>query len=78
VKAGLMKMGLLRRSDRIAAQWVADIEDAYVVYDAHRAEAVGRIQAWLKTQGIISTGRWGRWEYSAMEDAIWAGAEAVR
>jgi protoporphyrinogen oxidase len=77
VKAGLMKMGILRKSDKIAAEWVADIENAYVVYDAHRAESVGVIQDWLKSQGIISTGRWGNWEYAAMEDAIWQGAGAV-
>lgn len=78
VKAGLMRMGLLRRTDRIAAQWVADIEDAYVVYDAHRTRAVGLIQDWLRSQGILSTGRWGNWEYASMEDAIWQGAAAVR
>lgn len=78
VKAGLLKMGILRKSDRIAAQFVADIPDAYVVYDAHRTQAVGVIQAWLKSQGIISTGRWGNWEYAAMEDAIWQGADSVR
>jgi protoporphyrinogen oxidase len=77
VKAGLMKMGILRKSDKIAAEWVADIQDAYVVYDAHRTECVAIIQAWLKSQGIVSTGRWGNWEYAAMEDAIWQGADAV-
>ena len=77
VKAGLRRMGILRASDVIAAQWVADIEDAYVVYDSHRAASVDTIQAWLKERNIVSTGRWGRWEYAAMEDAIWQGAEAV-
>jgi protoporphyrinogen oxidase len=77
VKAGLRRMGILRASDAIAAQWVADIADAYVVYDSHRTESVDTIQAWLKERNIISTGRWGRWEYAAMEDAIWQGAEAV-
>ncbi|MGH7441335.1 MAG: protoporphyrinogen oxidase, partial [bacterium] len=77
VKAGLRTMGVLRPGDRIAAQWVADIEDAYVIYDDQRTPNVEVIQTWLRTQGIISTGRWGRWEYAAMEDAIWQGAEAV-
>ncbi len=77
VVRGLRSMGLLRPGDRIAAQWVADIRDAYVVYDADRGPSVGLIQAWLKSQGILSVGRWGRWEYSAMEDAIWQGVEAA-
>lgn len=78
VKAGLRSMGILRPGDRIAAQWVADIADAYVVYDAHRGASVAVIQAWLREQGIVSTGRWGNWEYAAMEDAIWQGAAAVK
>jgi len=78
VKEGLRRMGILRRGDRIAAEWVADIRDAYVVYDAHRSPSVAAIQDWLRGQGITSTGRWGRWEYAAMEDAIWQGAEAAR
>ena len=77
VKAGLRQMGLLRAGDKIAAQWVADIENAYVVYDAHRSASVNTIQAWLREQDIISTGRWGNWEYAAMEDAIWQGAAAI-
>lgn len=78
VKAGLRRMGILRANDRIAAQWIADIEDAYVVYDAHRADSVATIQDWLRSKSIESTGRWGRWEYAAMEDAIWQGADAAR
>ena len=77
VKRGLTRMGLLRPDDRIAAQWVADIRNAYVTYDAHRGRSVGLIQDWLKQQGIHSVGRWGNWEYAAMEDAIWQGAASV-
>ena len=76
-RQGLLDMGLLKPSDRIAATFVADIPHAYVVYDSHRADAVAEIQAYLRENSIISTGRWGSWEYSAMEDAIWEGADAV-
>jgi hypothetical protein len=72
-----MQMGILKKSDQIAAQWVADIPGAYVVYDAWRGESVAMIQKYLRSLDIISTGRWGNWEYAAMEDAIWQGAEAV-
>lgn len=78
VRRGLERMGILRRDERVDVEWVADIADAYVTYDVHRSEAVARIQDWLRSKGILSVGRWGRWEYSAMEDAIWQGAEAVR
>ncbi len=77
MREGLIKMGILRRSDKIAAQWVADIPAAYVVYDSHRSQAVATIQSWLRENKVSSIGRWGNWEYAAMEDAIWQGAEAV-
>jgi protoporphyrinogen oxidase len=77
VREGLIKMGILRKGDVIAAQWVADIPAAYVVYDSHRTENVNIIQSFLRENHVISTGRWGNWEYAAMEDAIWQGAEAV-
>ena len=77
VREGLLKMGILRKSDKIAAEFIADIPAAYVVYDSHRSESVATIQSYLRENGILSTGRWGNWEYAAMEDAIWQGAEAV-
>jgi protoporphyrinogen oxidase len=77
VREGLIKMGILRRSDSIAATFVADIPSAYVVYDVHRRPSVDSIQSYLREKGILSTGRWGNWEYAAMEDAIWQGAAAV-
>jgi protoporphyrinogen oxidase len=77
VRRGLIEMGILRSSDKIAAMFVADIKNAYVVYDAHRADAVAKIQDYCRSQSIASTGRWGNWEYAAMEDAIWQGEAAL-
>jgi protoporphyrinogen oxidase len=77
VRAGLIEMGILRKSDTIAAQFVADIKNAYVVYDAHRSDAVATIQDYYRSRNIASTGRWGNWEYAAMEDAIWQGEAAI-
>lgn len=74
---GLKDMGILRASDRIAARFIADIPNAYVIYDRHRTAAVKEIQAYLSENRIISTGRWGAWVYGSMEDAIWQGAEAA-
>ncbi len=78
VRQGLIKMGILRKSDKIAATFVADIKNAYVVYDAHRTQAVDTIQSYYRSQGIISTGRWGNWEYASMEDALWQGEAALK
>ena len=77
VLSGLLQMKLLRRSDRIAAVFEARMKNAYVVYDSHRSCSVNTIQSWLREQDIISTGRWGNWEYGSMEDAIWQGISAA-
>ena len=77
VLKGLRSMGLLKTGEKPAASWVAEIKDAYVQYDVHREKAVETILTWLNKQNIHSVGRWGRWEYSSMEDAIWQGAQAA-
>ena len=33
--------------------------------------------AYLEHHGIFSVGRYGAWEYSAMEDALWHGRQAA-
>ena len=33
---------------------------------------------WLKSQQVLSCGRYGNWEYSAMEDALIHGKKAAR
>lgn len=78
VRRGLIDMGVLRAADRIAATWVADIPEAYVVHDSHRAASLKTVQGHLRENRVISTGRWGAWEYGSMEDAIWQGIGAAR
>ena len=51
------------------------IPDAYCIYDFERTKTVNSILADLKKMDIESVGRYGRWEYSAMEDAILQGME---
>jgi len=56
----------------------AIIPHAYSIYDRQRTAIVNQLQAELKKLDIISTGRFGRWEYSAMEDAIVYGRNLAR
>ncbi len=51
---------------------------AYVIYDRHRARWVPKILDYLERRDIFSIGRYGRWEYSTMEDALKQGGDAVR
>jgi hypothetical protein len=44
--------------------------------DSSRSRKV--LISWLEQQGIYTAGRYGRWEYAAMENAIIQGITAAR
>lgn len=76
---GLKHMGCLRSRRDVAAEWLLDVPCAYVTHDAHHARATAAIHRFLARHHIVATGRYGRWEYSSMEDAIRHGrATAAR
>lgn len=78
---GLQRCGILTAADQILVSDVVRIDCAYVLYDLHRTQALNTIQPYLRQQRIYAVGRYGAWEYSAMEDAILAGkqiAETLR
>jgi len=53
------------------------LKDAYVIFDAYRDRVVPEIERDLEKMGVLLAGRWGRWEYSSMEDAIRQGFAAA-
>lgn len=69
---------LLKEGDEIVTTHTMNIPCAYVIYDQKRTQILPRIKEYLKHHNIISVGRYGSWEYSAMEDAIFQGMEAAR
>jgi protoporphyrinogen oxidase len=70
---GLCRSGILRDTDEILVCDIVRIDCAYVHYDLNRAQALATIFPYLEQHQIHSTGRYGSWEYSSMEDAILAG-----
>jgi protoporphyrinogen oxidase len=54
------------------------LDFAYVIYDQSYATSLAVIRSFLCEARIISTGRYGGWNYSAMEDALRFGEEAAR
>lgn len=70
---GLIKASILKKDDEIAVKDVIDIRYAYTIYDFHRQKAVPIIQKYLEEKGIFSIGRYGAWEHTSMEDAIYQG-----
>ena len=74
---GLMDMNILRNKKDIVVKYPMVLKDAYVIYNKEREKAVPEITAALEDKGIYLAGRWGKWEYSSMEDAVLEGFEAA-
>ena len=75
---GLKAMGWLRSRRDIAVEWLLDMPHAYVTFDAHHRRATRAIHRYLERHDIHATGRYGRWEYSAMEDALRHGRDTAQ
>jgi protoporphyrinogen oxidase len=73
VKQDLLKLKILRRSDSVTAEHCLDIPCAYVLYDQNYRRNVDYLQTYVRQNDIRTIGRYGSWEYSGMEDAIWQG-----
>jgi protoporphyrinogen oxidase len=73
----LVEMGFIRSADDIAFARVRRIDHAYVIYDHHHQSSLATIQPFLRERSILSTGRYGGWNYSSMGDAIVFGREAA-
>jgi protoporphyrinogen oxidase len=78
VVSGLRELGLLRSERDIELWRLRSIDYAYVIYDHHYRAALDVIEPFLRSERIISTGRYGAWNYSSMEDALLMGQSAAR
>ncbi|HZZ84004.1 MAG TPA: FAD-dependent oxidoreductase [Anaeromyxobacteraceae bacterium] len=74
----LLELGFLRSRQDLLFLETHVIPHAYVLYDAEYGQAKETALAWLASQGILTAGRYGRWEYSSMEDALLTGRECAR
>jgi len=74
----LVEMGLFSGPRDVRFVRERRIPHAYVVYDHAWERSRSRILQWLRSRSIHSIGRYGGWNYSAMEDALVAGRETAR
>ena len=77
VAAGLIEMGVIDRAEDIEFARARRIDYAYVIFDHDYFAALDVIRPFLEAARIVSTGRYGEWNYSAMEDAIAFGKSAA-
>jgi protoporphyrinogen oxidase len=74
----LVTTGLIDPSTGISAKVDLAMPCAYVFHDLYRAKHLDSILESLREKNIQSVGRYGAWEYSAMQDAIEWGLSAAR
>ena len=77
VARGLIEMGVIDSGDEIEFARARRIDYAYVIFDHEYFAALDEIRPFLDASRIISSGRYGTWNYSAMEDAILFGKAAA-
>jgi len=77
VAKGLIEMGVIDSPDEIEFARARRIDYAYVIFDHEYFAALEVIRPFLEQARIVSSGRYGDWNYSAMEDAIVFGKAAA-
>ncbi|HWE23318.1 MAG TPA: FAD-dependent oxidoreductase [Myxococcales bacterium] len=73
----LHDLGLLDRG-RVRLVRSRTIPVAYVLFDHDHASARAQVLEYLESRDVTVAGRYGKWEYSSMEDAIVSGREVAR
>jgi protoporphyrinogen oxidase len=77
VAQGLIEMGVIDSPSDIEFARARRIDYAYVIFDHEYFAALDVIRPFLEEARIVSSGRYGDWNYSAMEDAITFGKLAA-
>jgi protoporphyrinogen oxidase len=77
VAAALCEMGVVANQEAIVFARLRRIDHAYVIFDDCHASSVETVHAYLREVGIVSTGRYGAWNYSSMGDALAFGQRAA-
>ncbi len=78
VVAGLVRAGVLGGSEDVDVVHVQKMSPAYVICDCERDARLADISGFLESCGVLSIGRYGRWSYMTMEEAILDGRDAAR
>ncbi|MFH1848164.1 MAG: FAD-dependent oxidoreductase, partial [Candidatus Omnitrophota bacterium] len=74
---GMKEAGMVDERDAVEVVSVGKIPYAYVIHDHAHKEATAKIHEYLQGQGIFSVGRYGKWTYDSISDAILTGPEMV-
>ncbi len=74
----LLRLGMLASRDDVVHVHRLDIPTAYVVFDRDRRRVLPELQRWYVQRGVVPLGRYGAWDYLAMEDCLGHGRDVAR
>jgi protoporphyrinogen oxidase len=77
VIADLRRCGFIREDDSILMKEGVITRYANVIYDAHRAGALAAVRGFLDDVGILSCGRYGKWDHSWTDESFIGGEESA-
>jgi protoporphyrinogen oxidase len=77
VAAGLVEMGLIDVPEAVRFARLRHLDYVYVIFDHAYFASLEVIRPFLARANIVSTGRYGDWNYSAMEDALRFGRDGA-
>jgi protoporphyrinogen oxidase len=75
--ADVVALGVIANADDVEVVVPIRIPTAYVIHDHACATARRTLHAELRARDVHVVGRYGRWEYAAIEDALRQGAETA-
>ena len=78
VVRGLAEMGVVTGPEQLRFARARRIDFAYVIFDHAYYDALAVIEPFLAEHRVISAGRYGKWTYCSMEDAILMGRKAAK
>lgn len=73
----LVRTGALDNAADVISTAVRDVPYAYCIYDMHRRQSVKTVHQWLRSVGIVPTGRYGLWTYFWSDQTILSGRGAA-
>ncbi len=73
----LRKLNIIERKEDIQFFELIEIPYAYVIFDKFRKRKLPEILSFLEKNKIISTGRYGSWDYLSMERSFLLGKEVA-
>jgi protoporphyrinogen oxidase len=74
----LIQIGAIRSKRDVMVTQENHLKYAYAVYDRNRTRAVSTCLRFFESRDIHPIGRYGRWEYGTMEDALLQGLDVSK